>query len=583
MPIEMTDRATQVLDEFHTSSVVSSLRHAAENGNVPRTTLQHRARGRRSLLEKAQSQQYLRPSGETALVRFLVHQDALGQPVRVKHVRSIAFSLACSRVVADRPSKPPGKNWSQSFCKRHPNVLKAGKSSAMDWNRFDIYEKVVQWFDAIAGVLQNPEVLPENVYNMDETGVMLSKLNSVRVIMDKTNRHGCRGARVKRTTVTAVECVSADGRYLHPMIMWPAATHRANWVTHPTPGWHYAYSDSGYTDSYLSLQWLRLVFEPQTRERAGQRPRVLICDGFGTHETLEILESALQHQIILCRLHSHSSHKLQPCDISIFDPLKAAYRDQVERLERGGVGTIGKEHFAMLYCHARQIVFTPRNIRAGWAKAGLFPFCPERVLRDLPRSAAPPIMAELVNGDPAGQQGASIRTRSIPSVPSTPMIPVTPVTPVDLVGILTLHDMIRYDAQGLDSGSQRRLQKRVQELSKAAETSLAEHVLLERRNEFLQRSNSEARVRRSTRSKVIGTARVISYKDLEKARNERALRDARPIVKRKSRTQAVDNNATDDPSDVVPTSTDSLRGRGRYTESRSEGQEGYRPPTARIW
>jgi hypothetical protein len=64
----------------------------------------------------------------------------------------------------------------------------------MDWNRFDIYEKVVQWFEVIAGVLQNPEVLPENVYNMDETGVMLSKLNSVRVIMDKTNRHGCRGA-----------------------------------------------------------------------------------------------------------------------------------------------------------------------------------------------------------------------------------------------------------------------------------------------------------------------------------------------------------------------------------------------------
>jgi hypothetical protein len=387
------------------------------------------------------------------LVRFLLHQDALGQPVRMKHIRSIAFSLACSRVIAERPSKPPGKYWSQFFCKRHPNVLKAGKSSAMDWNRFDIYEKVVQWFDVIVGVLQTPELLPENVYNMDETGVMLSKMNSVRDIMDRTNRHGCRGARVKRTTVTAVECVSADGRYLHPMIIWPAATHRANWVTHATPGWHYAYSDSGYTDSYLSLQWLRLVFEPQTRDRAGQRPRVLICDGFGTHETLEILEFALQYQIILCRLPSHTSHKLQPCDISIFGPLEAAYRDQVERLERGGVGTIGKEHFAMLYCHARQIALTSRNIRAGWAKAGLFPFCPERVLRDLPRNAAPPILAELVNGDPAGQQGANIRTRSIPSVPSTPVIPVAPVTPVDLAGILALHDVIRRDAQDLDSGA----------------------------------------------------------------------------------------------------------------------------------
>lgn len=97
---------------------------------------------------------------------------------------------------------------------------------------------------------------------MDETGVMLSKLNSVKVLVSRDNERGYRGARVKRTIVTAVECVSADGRYLTPMIIWPASTHRSNWTTHPTPGWHYAFSDTGYTDLYLSLQWLKLVFHP---------------------------------------------------------------------------------------------------------------------------------------------------------------------------------------------------------------------------------------------------------------------------------------------------------------------------------
>jgi hypothetical protein len=163
------------------------------------------------------------------------------------------------------------------------------------------------------------------------------------------------------------------------------------------------------------------------------------------------------------------------------------------------------------------------------------------------------------------------------------MTPVIPVTPVDLAGILTLHDAIRRDTQGLDSDSQRRLQRYVQKLSKAAETSFAEHVLLERRNEFLQKSNSEARVRRSTRSKVIGTARVMSYEDLEKAREERALRDARPIAKRRSRTRAVDNNATDEISDVAPASIDSPRGQGRYAGPQIDGREEYRPPTARMW
>lgn len=156
--------------------------------------------------------------------------------MRIKFVGPIAFNLACRRQIAtDRPSKPPGKNWPNSFCKHHPE-LKASNSRALDWNRYDIFDKVIHWFEVIRKVLGDPDVLQENLYNMDETGVMLSKLNSVKVQTSKDNEQGYRGARVKRTTVTAIECVSGDGRYLRPMIIWPASTHRANWITHPTPG-----------------------------------------------------------------------------------------------------------------------------------------------------------------------------------------------------------------------------------------------------------------------------------------------------------------------------------------------------------
>ena len=103
----------------------------------------------------------------------------------------------------------------------------------------------------------------------------------------------------------ALLIISADGRFLDPMIIWLASTHRANWTTHSTPRWHYAYSDSGYTDSYLSLQWLKLVFDPQTKERANQKPRVLICDGFGTHETVETLEFCLEQHYSVPDPFSH--------------------------------------------------------------------------------------------------------------------------------------------------------------------------------------------------------------------------------------------------------------------------------------
>jgi hypothetical protein len=107
---------------------------------------------------------------------------------------------------------------------------------------------------------------------MDETGVMLSMLGSVKVLVGKDDPRDYRGAGVKRTMMTAIECISMDGRSLSPMIIWPASTHRANWTTYPTPGWHYAHSESGYTASKISLEWVKRVFDPQTKARANGNP-----------------------------------------------------------------------------------------------------------------------------------------------------------------------------------------------------------------------------------------------------------------------------------------------------------------------
>jgi hypothetical protein len=298
------DRASQALAQDVPCGVRNTYRALADHHDVPRSTLHDRAHGRRSQEEKAQSQQYLTPCEEKAIINFLLQMAEFGQPVRIKHIPSLAFSVARQRS-KNMPPKPPGRNWARAFEKRHPE-LKARRSTALDWNRYNIYDKVVHWFEVIGQMLKDQTVLPENVYNMDETGVMLSMLGSVKVLVGRDDLRSYRGARVKRTVVTAIECVSASGRSLNPMIIWPASTHRANWTTYPTPGWHYAYSESGYTDSKISLEWLKRVFDPQTKEQADQNPRLLISDGLATHETLEILEFCFSNNIFLCRLPSHT-------------------------------------------------------------------------------------------------------------------------------------------------------------------------------------------------------------------------------------------------------------------------------------
>ncbi|KAF2621117.1 hypothetical protein BU25DRAFT_305393, partial [Macroventuria anomochaeta] len=66
--------------------------------------------------------------------------------------------------------------------------------------------------------------------------------------------------------------------------------HQANWTTHSILDGVYAYSDTGLTDFYISLQWLKLIFGSPTKQQANTKPQILIWDGFGTHETLKVLE-----------------------------------------------------------------------------------------------------------------------------------------------------------------------------------------------------------------------------------------------------------------------------------------------------
>lgn len=502
------DPASRALAQALPAGVPNTYAARSEHSNVPTSTLVHRRNGRRSREEYAQSQQYLSREEENGLVQFLLLMSNLGHPVRMKFIRLLAFSIARRRSTKTHSTKPPGKNWPKAFAERHPQ-LQARKVKSIDWKRHEnnVYDKIVEWFDVIGQVLQDSDVLPENVYNMDETGVMLSMLGSVKVLVGKDDRRNYRGAGVKRTMVTAVECVSADGRALLPLIIWPASTHRSNWTTYPTPGWHYAFSENGYNDSKICLEWLTRVFDPQTKARANGKPRVLICDGFGSHETLEILEFCLTNNIILCRLPSHTSHKLQPCDVGPFAPLKTAYRDQVERLSRGGVDVVGKEHFTYLYIPARERALTQRNIRSGWAATGLYPFNPDRVLREIPKPQVEivvPRTATTINN----------------TQDATPQKLVTPVTPVTAEALTSLHDMIKQDTHVPDQ-----TKMRIHKLANAAQSAFAERVLLKDRNQFLFKINNEAKVRRSTRAVVLGKAKVMSFEDLEEARVKRAAKE----------------------------------------------------------
>lgn len=80
------DKASRVLAEGVPDGIPNTYSALAAHGEIPLSTVHHRACGRRSIEAKAQSQRYLTPCEENAVVEFLLHMDTLGQAVRIKYM-----------------------------------------------------------------------------------------------------------------------------------------------------------------------------------------------------------------------------------------------------------------------------------------------------------------------------------------------------------------------------------------------------------------------------------------------------------------------------------------------------------------
>jgi hypothetical protein len=168
------------------------------------------------------------------------------------------------------------------------------------------------------------------------------------------------------------------------------------------------------------------------------------------------------------------------------------------------------------------------------------------------------------------------------------------VTPVTVEALMSLHNLINEDActSASDEASKQRLQRRVQKLASAAKISFAKQSLLQDHNRLLYRINSEAKVRRSTRSLVIGTAKVMSYEDLDKARAARAAKDADKGKEKRGRKRKVSAREAegDAEGDIegdadaqeagssVPTSRDK-----RARRSSVQEPEPWRAPVAKMY
>jgi hypothetical protein len=104
---------------------------------------------------------------------------------------------------------------------------------------------------------------------------------------------------------------------------------------------------------------------------------LLILDGHGSHMTLEVVYKAMQIGLDLLTLPSHTSHRLQPLDVSFFIPFNCTfrrYRDAWTLHHRGQPAQ--KEDLAQWVDLALKQALSPVNITRGFMAMGIWPLNP---------------------------------------------------------------------------------------------------------------------------------------------------------------------------------------------------------------
>jgi DDE superfamily endonuclease len=142
------------------------------------------------------------------------------------------------------------------------------------------------------------------------------------------------------------------------------------------------------------------VFERHTKEEARNRRRLLLVDGHSSYVNMAFLNKADKLKILLMVLPPHSTHRLQPLDVGLFQPLSIAYSQHLNDSIYGSLSwcRMTKQSFWVVFKAAWEDSFTEKNILRAFETTGIFPLDSGKTLTVIQKK--PDIKEPEVQGTP---------------------------------------------------------------------------------------------------------------------------------------------------------------------------------------
>ena len=351
----------------------------------------------------------------------------------------------------NKENKVAGVKWLRAFMARHP-ILAVRIPEQMSFARAFGFTKVKvdEYMNLLKQILFDEEgnqvIPPSQIYNVDETGYSIChKPNKILARKGKKDVHTLTIAE-RGKTITAIICASATGQFLTPMLIFPRVRMRKELIPLPNGSVVGEASPSGWVNEDLFYKWFEDIFIQSVQPRARKEKTLLILDGHSSHtKNIRLINTAKENNVIIVSLPPHTTHRLQPLDVSVFKSLNSAYNKEVQNWLREHPGQrLTEWDVAPLFYTSFKRAAGVENATNGFRKCGIHPFSPESVAKlvektelplqreicdtNLPEAAPeteantnPPVSANSLPQEPNLLAAATPHPQDItPPVPATP-------------------------------------------------------------------------------------------------------------------------------------------------------------------
>ncbi|XP_055910788.1 uncharacterized protein LOC129945153 [Eupeodes corollae] len=314
---------------------------------------------------------------EGLLEEYILHCSRLQYGLSFHQIRRLSFDYA-TKLERQTPepwqdNKIAGVDWMQAFMKRHPTLsLRKPENTSIARNMSFNETNVKSFFKNLIEVQTKWNFTAEQIVNVDESGIS-TVLQAPRIVA----RTGCKqvGQAVsgeRGEQVTFVGIVKADGNAIPPVYIFPRVFFKESFLVGSPEDSLGLAVQSGWMNSESFVKVAQHI--KKYTHASKEKPVLVLLDNHETHCSIELVVYFRQNGLVLLTFPPHTTHRLQPLDVSVFGPFKSRLRATFNTWSAKHLGkAISISDIAGLSCEPYQEAFSRKNILSGFKKSECFP------------------------------------------------------------------------------------------------------------------------------------------------------------------------------------------------------------------